>query len=191
MGAAGMAQLLSANMPCLSYLSLSNDQLDAAAIAQLVNHSWRLAYLQLDGNNLDDAAMSYLAQANGVNLGTVSLHRNQITSQGLLKLTTAAWPRLEELYVDEVTLTSVTCAALSLTKKSAWTTSELYLCRSYLQAARSLEPLSPETLWVCLKNVMVLPKGTSAIPHRGRLAALRTVLSSLHPLVCSACIQAT
>ena len=120
MGAAGMAQLVSAKMPRLLYLALSDNQLDAAAIEQLVNHSWRLNNLELDGNNLDDAAMAYLARANGAHLESVSLYRNQITSQGLLTLTTAAWPRLTNLYVDEVTLTLETCAALSLTKKSNW-----------------------------------------------------------------------
>ena len=63
MGAAGMTQLVSANIPRLLHLSLSNNQLDAAAIEQLVNHSWRLNSLLLDGNNLDDAAMAYLCQS--------------------------------------------------------------------------------------------------------------------------------
>ena len=188
MGAAGMAQLVSANMPILHCLMLSNNQLDAAAIEQLVNHSWRLNCLQLDANNLDDAAMAYLARANGYQLEFVSLHRNQITSHGLLLLTQAAWPRLLNLCVDEVTLTSVTCAALSLTKKSKW---GWYTGRPYLQAARLKEPRSSETLWLFLDKVEVLPKGTYMIPHEGRLVTMRTVLWSVHRFVCTACIQVT
>lgn len=96
MTSSGVANLASKGSECLRTLRLTHNQLDEAAIQQLVQGKWlQLQHLDLSDNILTDAAIEHLVKGNW----PLSVKRNCVTFRGLLRLPAAQWPCTESLVV--------------------------------------------------------------------------------------------
>lgn len=74
-------------------LDLAENQLDGAAVQQLVTSNWpNLEVLVLDDNNLDDAALKHLVTGKWPRLKVLRVFQNCITYDGFQHLSSAQWP---------------------------------------------------------------------------------------------------
>jgi len=93
--------------PCLEYLDLSCNALDARAIQKLTKGSWPwLNTLILFANRLDAAAISKLSKANWAHMRYLDLSGNRLKADGISKLVKANFRKLEVLKIADTDLDS-------------------------------------------------------------------------------------
>ena len=141
----------------LEKLRLSENNLDAAAIEQLVMGAWpSLKDLRLDDNLLDDDALKLLAQGQW-QLERLWLGDNNTSATGIQHLTEGQWP-LSNLRLGESDVSAATWSILSLdaaylpaSPATLWSTAATRVPRS-LQWVAGHEEVWPDLNFVCFTS---------------------------------------
>lgn len=167
MTAGAIASLATAQMPRLLSLYLDENQLDSAAMEQLVRGSWPCMFiLELQHNLLNDVSMLHLAKGNWPRLCRLRLNDNRISFVGVRLLTAGIWPLLCSLSLDECIVSKETWAILSLQHHQENWRSE----RNIVDVARCAAPGAHLVLWPNLYNVsihqQILSQTDQKVPRR-------------------------
>lgn len=139
-----MAKLVLADLNKLIQLSLLQNQLDAAAMAQLCKGKWpELERLDLQCNLLDCSAMTPLAKGNWPHLSALQLQDNEIMASGVGLLAAGQWPLLSILVMEEGVVSKATSELLNLAPRLHWVQGQPFMMTPRIGTPLQLWPFLP------------------------------------------------